>query len=131
MNVAGEGDGGLHGGVGTALRAWETVGYGFVNYFGLQRFGSTSIPTHVIGKALLKHAWKEVRCAGRCGVHLPASSVALTLVFPGACCFPGCPRRWICCSRLSATRSLRSHVRRRCTTAQRSAGLVSLSLPVW
>ncbi|XP_046392653.1 pseudouridylate synthase 7 homolog [Ischnura elegans] len=32
---------------------------GFVNYYGLQRFGSTSIPTHHIGKALLLGKWKD------------------------------------------------------------------------
>ncbi|KAH9611437.1 hypothetical protein KSS87_000168 [Heliosperma pusillum] len=32
--------------------------YGFVNYFGLQRFGSGSIPTHLIGAALLRGEWK-------------------------------------------------------------------------
>ncbi|XP_074292662.1 uncharacterized protein LOC141619546 isoform X2 [Silene latifolia] len=31
---------------------------GFVNYFGLQRFGSGSIPTHLIGAALLRGEWK-------------------------------------------------------------------------
>ncbi|KAL9225491.1 hypothetical protein vseg_001408 [Gypsophila vaccaria] len=32
--------------------------HGFVNYFGLQRFGSGSIPTHLIGAALLRGEWK-------------------------------------------------------------------------
>ncbi len=31
---------------------------GFINYFGLQRFGTSSISTHTIGKALLKGDWK-------------------------------------------------------------------------
>ncbi|KAJ3696119.1 hypothetical protein LUZ60_001496 [Juncus effusus] len=31
---------------------------GFINYFGLQRFGSGSVPTHLIGGALLKGEWK-------------------------------------------------------------------------
>ncbi|KAK4787053.1 hypothetical protein SAY86_010886 [Trapa natans] len=31
--------------------------HGFVNYFGLQRFGSGSIPTHLIGAALLRGDW--------------------------------------------------------------------------
>ncbi|KAK4410846.1 Pseudouridylate synthase 7 [Sesamum angolense] len=31
---------------------------GFINYFGLQRFGSSSIPTHLIGAALLRGEWK-------------------------------------------------------------------------
>ncbi|XP_073028027.1 multisubstrate pseudouridine synthase 7-like isoform X1 [Primulina eburnea] len=31
---------------------------GFINYFGLQRFGSSSVPTHLIGAALLRGEWK-------------------------------------------------------------------------
>jgi len=31
---------------------------GFINYFGLQRFGSGSVPTHAIGAALLRGEWK-------------------------------------------------------------------------
>lgn len=31
---------------------------GFINYFGLQRFGSGSVPTHNIGAALLRGEWK-------------------------------------------------------------------------
>lgn len=33
---------------------------GFINYFGMQRFGSYSIRTHEIGKAILNQNWKEV-----------------------------------------------------------------------
>ncbi|WCJ43912.1 hypothetical protein M5689_024619 [Euphorbia peplus] len=37
----------------------ESLGkQGFINYFGLQRFGSGSIPTHLIGAALLRGEWK-------------------------------------------------------------------------
>ncbi|KAK4339529.1 hypothetical protein RND71_040991 [Anisodus tanguticus] len=32
--------------------------HGFMNYFGLQRFGSSSVPTHLIGAALLRGEWK-------------------------------------------------------------------------
>ncbi|KAL1131970.1 hypothetical protein AAG570_011581 [Ranatra chinensis] len=33
--------------------------FGFINYFGLQRFGSSaSVPTHMIGKAILSADWK-------------------------------------------------------------------------
>ena len=32
---------------------------GFINYFGMQRFGSRAISTHVIGKHLLLQEWKE------------------------------------------------------------------------
>ncbi|KAG6647237.1 hypothetical protein CIPAW_07G064800 [Carya illinoinensis] len=31
---------------------------GFINYFGLQRFGSGSVPTHLIGATLLRGEWK-------------------------------------------------------------------------
>ena len=33
---------------------------GFINYFGMQRFGNTSISTHTIGRAILRGDW-EVR----------------------------------------------------------------------
>lgn len=32
---------------------------GFVNYFGMQRFGVGNIPTHIIGKCVIKKMWKE------------------------------------------------------------------------
>lgn len=32
---------------------------GFINYFGMQRFGTGSIPTHHIGRALLRGDWRE------------------------------------------------------------------------
>ncbi|XP_064473633.1 pseudouridylate synthase 7 homolog [Ornithodoros turicata] len=32
---------------------------GFINYFGLQRFGTTSVSTHDIGRALLKEQYEE------------------------------------------------------------------------
>ncbi|KAF8529043.1 tRNA pseudouridine synthase D [Hysterangium stoloniferum] len=32
---------------------------GFINYYGMQRFGTASIPTHSIGLALLRSDWKE------------------------------------------------------------------------
>lgn len=31
---------------------------GFINYFGLQRFGSGSVPTHLVGAALVRGEWK-------------------------------------------------------------------------
>jgi len=34
---------------------------GFINYFGLQRFGTHEIATHVVGKAIIQHKWEEVR----------------------------------------------------------------------
>jgi len=33
---------------------------GFINYYGLQRFGVTNIKTHVVGKEVLKKNWKGV-----------------------------------------------------------------------
>jgi tRNA pseudouridine13 synthase len=30
---------------------------GFINYFGMQRFGSYSVRTHQIGKEILNHNW--------------------------------------------------------------------------
>ncbi|EOY11115.1 Pseudouridine synthase family protein isoform 3 [Theobroma cacao] len=37
----------------------ESLGrHGFINYFGLQRFGSGSIPTHRIGATLLRGEWQ-------------------------------------------------------------------------
>ncbi|KAH6819095.1 Pseudouridine synthase family protein [Perilla frutescens var. frutescens] len=38
---------------------------GFINYFGLQRFGSSSIATHLIGAALLRGEWKAAKDATR------------------------------------------------------------------
>lgn len=33
---------------------------GFINYFGMQRFGTGSIPTHSVGIAILKRRWDRV-----------------------------------------------------------------------
>ncbi|CAH8361602.1 unnamed protein product [Eruca vesicaria subsp. sativa] len=44
----------------TIKKSVESLGEnGFINYFGLQRFGSGSVPTHHVGAALLKGEWKE------------------------------------------------------------------------
>jgi tRNA pseudouridine13 synthase len=32
---------------------------GFINYYGMQRFGNSTVPTHLIGLALLQSNWKE------------------------------------------------------------------------
>ncbi|XP_014670043.1 PREDICTED: pseudouridylate synthase 7 homolog [Priapulus caudatus] len=32
---------------------------GFINYYGMQRFGTTTIPTHHVGRALLLSKWQE------------------------------------------------------------------------
>ena len=39
-----------------AVDAWAKCG--FVNYFGLQRFGTGAVPTHAIGLAMLQRNWK-------------------------------------------------------------------------
>nr|XP_039269311.1 pseudouridylate synthase 7 homolog [Styela clava] len=44
--------------IATAFESFTTNG--FINYFGLQRFGTTSVPTHVVGIAILKSKWQEV-----------------------------------------------------------------------
>ncbi|KAM3869805.1 pseudouridylate synthase 7 homolog [Diretmus argenteus] len=33
---------------------------GFINYYGMQRFGTTAVPTHHVGRAILKNNWSEV-----------------------------------------------------------------------
>ncbi|XP_022719177.1 multisubstrate pseudouridine synthase 7-like [Durio zibethinus] len=43
----------------TIKASTESLGrHGFINYFGLQRFGTGSIPTHHIGATLLRGEWK-------------------------------------------------------------------------
>ena len=37
----------------------DLFSFGFVNYFGLQRFGTTSVSTYSIGVLLLQSNWKE------------------------------------------------------------------------
>ena len=42
----------------TIPRAIETLKTGgFINYYGMQRFGTAPIPTHAIGLALLRSEW--------------------------------------------------------------------------
>lgn len=43
--------------VNEALTSLKMIG--FINYFGMQRFGTTSVPTHKIGSALLHGDWKK------------------------------------------------------------------------
>ncbi|XP_076590186.1 pseudouridylate synthase 7 homolog isoform X1 [Chaetodon auriga] len=33
---------------------------GFINYYGMQRFGTTAVPTQQVGRAILKNNWNEV-----------------------------------------------------------------------
>lgn len=42
----------------TITRAMSTLSSrGFINYYGMQRFGTSPIPTHAIGLALLRSDW--------------------------------------------------------------------------
>ncbi|XP_067682997.1 pseudouridylate synthase 7 homolog [Haliotis asinina] len=43
--------------VTSAMTSLKT--HGFINYYGMQRFGTTSIPTHHVGRALLHSQWME------------------------------------------------------------------------
>ncbi|KAJ7638956.1 pseudouridine synthase [Roridomyces roridus] len=44
----------------TLNKALEVIKYkGFINYYGMQRFGTASVPTHAIGLALLKSEWQK------------------------------------------------------------------------
>ncbi|KAM8770882.1 pseudouridylate synthase 7 homolog isoform 2-T2 [Rhynchonycteris naso] len=33
---------------------------GFINYYGMQRFGTTAVPTYQVGRAILQNSWAEV-----------------------------------------------------------------------
>ncbi|KAJ8262347.1 hypothetical protein GJAV_G00165410 [Gymnothorax javanicus] len=33
---------------------------GFINYYGMQRFGTTAVPTYQVGRAILQNKWEEV-----------------------------------------------------------------------
>ncbi|KAM4675261.1 pseudouridylate synthase 7 homolog isoform 2-T2 [Discoglossus pictus] len=33
---------------------------GFINYYGMQRFGTTAVPTYQVGKAILQNNWNEM-----------------------------------------------------------------------
>lgn len=43
--------------IGNAVQSLESSG--FINYFGLQRFGSYQVSTHSIGKSILQNRWVE------------------------------------------------------------------------
>jgi tRNA pseudouridine13 synthase len=61
--VAGDGTGDGDAAVAAAAAAtgamtrWGAAGYRFVNYFGLQRFGTGEAPTHEVGRAMLQRRW--------------------------------------------------------------------------
>lgn len=59
--------------INSAIESLKT--HGFINYYGTQRFGSTSIPTHNIGKELLKSNWQQVRRLGDAGKREGASFI--------------------------------------------------------
>lgn len=57
----------------------EAVGtirnHGFINYYGMQRFGTAPVPTHVVGLALLRSDWQlatTLLLAPRAGEHQDA-----------------------------------------------------------
>ncbi|KAM8973965.1 pseudouridylate synthase 7 homolog isoform 2-T2 [Pelodytes ibericus] len=33
---------------------------GFINYYGMQRFGTTAVPTYLVGRAILQNNWNEM-----------------------------------------------------------------------
>ncbi|XP_034031946.1 pseudouridylate synthase 7 homolog isoform X2 [Thalassophryne amazonica] len=41
-----------------AMTSLKTTG--FINYYGMQRFGTTAVPTYHVGRAILKNNWSEV-----------------------------------------------------------------------
>jgi len=43
--------------INSALNTLKEIG--FINYFGMQRFGTTSLPTYEVGKVILKKNWKK------------------------------------------------------------------------
>lgn len=52
--------------------------HGFVNYFGMQRFGTSEVPTHTVGKLVLANKYREAVDALLlpCGGQLPESDAA-------------------------------------------------------
>uniref|UniRef100_A0A3Q3VJM3 Pseudouridylate synthase 7 homolog n=1 Tax=Mola mola TaxID=94237 RepID=A0A3Q3VJM3_MOLML len=44
--------------VNQALKSLKQTG--FINYYGMQRFGTTAVPTQHVGRAILKNDWNEV-----------------------------------------------------------------------
>ena len=49
-------------------RLSQLAGRGFVNYYGMQRFGTGSLPTHVVGRAIIRGDWK-LACSLLLGVR--------------------------------------------------------------
>ncbi|XP_041966807.1 pseudouridylate synthase 7 homolog isoform X2 [Alosa sapidissima] len=44
--------------IGQAMASLRDAG--FINYYGMQRFGTTAVPTYQVGKAILQNNWNEV-----------------------------------------------------------------------
>ena len=56
---------------------------GFINYFGLQRFGTGSVPTHVVGRTLLKNEWGpavEMILRSRLGDNIPPFPISTNAI---------------------------------------------------
>ncbi|XP_038596890.1 pseudouridylate synthase 7 homolog isoform X2 [Tachyglossus aculeatus] len=49
---------GTDGQVQQAMTSLREIG--FINYFGMQRFGTTAVPTYQVGRAILQNCWTEV-----------------------------------------------------------------------
>uniref|UniRef100_A0A4W3INT6 Pseudouridylate synthase 7 homolog n=1 Tax=Callorhinchus milii TaxID=7868 RepID=A0A4W3INT6_CALMI len=49
---------GSHEQVEQAMTSLREIG--FINYYGMQRFGTTAVPTYQVGKAILQNDWSEV-----------------------------------------------------------------------
>jgi len=43
--------------ISDAIESLKNIG--FINYFGMQRFGTTSLPTYEVGKVILKKNWRK------------------------------------------------------------------------
>ncbi|XP_008828963.1 pseudouridylate synthase 7 homolog isoform X2 [Nannospalax galili] len=41
-----------------AMKSLKEIG--FINYYGMQRFGTTAVPTYQVGRAILQNSWTEV-----------------------------------------------------------------------
>uniref|UniRef100_A0A8C0ZY33 TRUD domain-containing protein n=1 Tax=Castor canadensis TaxID=51338 RepID=A0A8C0ZY33_CASCN len=49
---------GTDGQVQQAMNSLKDIG--FINYYGMQRFGTTAVPTYQVGRAILQNSWTEV-----------------------------------------------------------------------
>jgi tRNA(Glu) U13 pseudouridine synthase TruD len=68
------------------MEAWRTGG--FLNYFGLQRFGTHNTGTHSIGEAILRREWEEAvdRLLGKPSVDDKDPAVCVGGVWVGRRC---------------------------------------------